>query len=407
MPIEDSITELLREAADLAPDTPGELLADGGERRGRRRVARRRAATVAGGAAVLAVAGLVAVQLRPGGDPVAPASRQTIATPGPQSALATLVPLLPPGRTSERSGQDQVTGQGPAAKLVFDDGHGATLLQLSTATVGLPLGDDTEGTQCPDPFMVSTADCTRSVRPDGAILVIDKSAPTSTDPVEHWSAVYTGIDGRQVRLDEYNSRTVAAPVTRADPALSAEQLTAVVASSSWARLIDAGRPVSAPAAGQASPRPPQPADILAGVDRLLPAGVQHDNGTTPQTRPGTAHLTVTAAGRTSVLMVTVDPRLDQGAGDPRRAFEGGVQPGQQLTPAVNGGSSVITSTTPVTTSSGGPASLWMVEVMLPDGTGVTIDETNGSNGYDIQGGPPALTVDQLTALATDPSWQQH
>ncbi|WP_327066243.1 hypothetical protein [Kitasatospora sp. NBC_01302] len=407
MPLEDSITELLREAADLAPDTPGELLADGGERRGRRRVARRRAGIVAGGVAVLAVAGLVAVQLRPGDDRVAPSSRQTTASPGPSSALATLVPLLPPGRTSERSGPDPVTGQGPAARLVFDDGHGATLLQLSTATVGLPLGDDTDGTQCPDPFMMPTEDCTRTVRPDGAILVVDRAAPFSTDPAKEWSAVYTRVDGRQVRLDEYNSRTPAGPATRADPALSAEQLTAVVTSSSWDGLIGAARPVTAPTTGTPAPKAPRPADVLATADRLLPAGVQHDNGTTPQTTAGEGHLTVTAAGRSSVLVITVDPQLDRGAGDPRGAFEGSVRAGQQLTRAVNGGSSVITSTTPVTTSSGAPASLWMVEAMLPDGTGVTIDETDGSNGYDIQPGPPVLTIDQLTALATDPGWQQH
>ncbi|WP_329578978.1 hypothetical protein OG500_10395 [Kitasatospora sp. NBC_01250] len=407
MPLEDSITELLREAADLAPDTPGELLADGGERRGRRRVARRRAAAVAGGAAVLTVVGLVAGQLRPGDDRVAPASRQTTASPGPRSALATLVPLLPPGQTSERSSPDQVTGPGPTARLVFDDGHGATLLQLSTATVAVPLGEDTEGTQCPDPFMVPTEGCTRTVRPDGSILVVDRSAPTSSNPVKKWSAVYTGIDGRQVRLDEYNSRTVAAPVTRADPALSAEQLTAVVTSSSWDGLIAAARPVTAPTTGTPAPKAPRPADVLATADRLLPAGVQHDNGGTPQTTAGEGHLTVTAAGRSSVLVITVDPQLDRGAGDPRGAFEGSVRAGQQLTRAVNGGSSVITSTAVDTTGSGGPATVWTVEAMLPDGTGVSIAESNGSNGYDIQGGAPVLTVDQLTALATDPSWQQH
>ncbi|MFI9275710.1 hypothetical protein ACIGXM_34145 [Kitasatospora sp. NPDC052896] len=405
MPFEDSLTELLSEAADLAPDTPGELLADAGERRGRRRVARRRAA-VAGAVAALAVAGLAAVQLRPGGDLTTPASRHSTAAPGPQSVLATLLPLLPPGRTSDQNGLDHVTGPGPAAKLVFDDGRGATLLQLSTATVGLPLGGDAAGTQCQDPFMVPTEVCTRTVRADGSILVIDKSAPTPANPVKNWSAVYTGTDGRQVQLDEYNSRTGTPPVTGADPALSAEQLTAVVTSRSWDRLVTTARPVSAPASGQASPKAPRPADILADADRLLPAGVQHDNGSTPQISAGEAHLTVTAAGRTSVLVITVDPRLDQGAGDPRRAFEGGVQPGQQLTRAANG-SSVITSTTAATTGSGGPATRWTVEVMLPDGTGVTIDETNGSNGYDIREGAPALTIDQLTAIATNLSWQQH
>lgn len=300
-----------------------------------------------------------------------------------------------------------MTGPGPAAKLTFDDGHGATLLQLSTATVGLPLGDDTEGTHCSDPFMVPTEGCTRTVRPDGSILVIDKSAATPTNPVKTWHAVYTGTDGRQVRLDESNSRTMTPPATRADPALSADQLTAVVTSGSWDQLVDAARPVSAPSSGQASPKAPQPADILAGADRLLPAGVQHDNGSTPQLTAGEAHLTVTAAGRSSVLLITVDPHLGQGAGDPRKAFESQAQPGQQLTRAVNGGSSVITSTADVTTGGGTPATRWTVQVMQPDGTGVTINETNGTNGYDIQGGTPALTIDQLTAIATNPSWQQH
>ncbi|MFI9275818.1 hypothetical protein ACIGXM_34740 [Kitasatospora sp. NPDC052896] len=68
---------------------------------------------------------------------------------------------------------------------------------------------------------------------------------------------------------------------------------------------------------------------------------------------------------------------------------------------------MITSTAAVTAGSGGPTTRWTVEVMPPDGTGVTIDETNGGNGYDIRGDTPALTIDQLMAAATNPSWQQH
>ncbi|GAA1952761.1 hypothetical protein [Kitasatospora viridis] len=402
MPSDDSITELLREAADLAPDTPGELLADAGERRGRRRTARRRAA-VAGGAAVLAVAAVTAVQLRPGGDPVAPAGRPSTTAPELRPATAVLEALLPAGRITGQEALDYGTGAGPTARLVFDDGHGGTLLELTTATVGLRLDEDAVGTQCPDPFMVPVASCTRTVRPDGSILVVEKSAPTAATPVSDWSAVYTGTDGRQVRLDEYNSPTAMPPLSRPEPALTTDQLTTVVTSGSWNRLVAAARPVASPPPGQAAgPVAPRPAALLAVADRLLPAGLQHDNGSTPQTTTGQAHLTVTADGRTSVLVITVDPRLEQGAGDPRRAFEGGVRPGQQLTRTADG-SSVITTTT----AADATATRVTVQAMLADGTGVTIAETNGSNGYDLQPGRPVLTADQLTALATDPSWRQH
>ncbi|MFJ9448377.1 hypothetical protein ACIRRH_42195 [Kitasatospora sp. NPDC101235] len=45
---------------------------------------------------------------------------------------------------------------------------------------------------------------------------------------------------------------------------------------------------------------------------------------------------------------------------------------------------------------------WTAEVYSPDGHHVSISEWNGENGYTARPGTPALSLEQLKTIVTDP-----
>ncbi|GGQ91111.1 hypothetical protein [Kitasatospora griseola] len=402
MSSDNAVSELLRDAADLAPDTPGEVLADVGERLGRRRVLRRRAAAAAAAGAAMTLVALGGVAVQHGGAS-APAAVRRAANPAVtgQFMIDTLTSLLPPGRVDDTHGEgsDAQFG-GPLAHVAYDDGRGASAMTLSTDWVALPIGPGTEGTQCVDPTERPTAGCTRTVGADGSILVIQKFTPEpGGGPTSTWTAIWTGSDGRRVRLSELNSRTAGPPLTRPEPVLSVEQLAAVVSSPAWNPVFEVfATSTNTPASSQL----PLPDAILATAESLLPSDAQHDRGSTPQTTPGAAHLIVTVDGRTSLLSISVTPQWMK-EGNPRSLFADLAAGGQPT--RTQSGADVITSTSGATKSSPNPPVRWLVDALLPDGTRVSISENNGTTGYDAQPGNPALTLDQLTALAAATAWQ--
>ncbi|MFD8596633.1 hypothetical protein ACFV1L_16690 [Kitasatospora sp. NPDC059646] len=403
MPSDNAVSELLRDVADLAPDLPGEVLADAGERLGRRRVRRRRVAAAAAAAAALALVALGGVAVRPGGAGAPPAGRPAgdPAVTG-RFMLDTLVSLLPPGRVDDTfGGGSDLPHGGPLAHLAYDDGRGASAMTLSTDRVALPIGPGTQGTQCVDPTERPTDGCTRTVGADGSILVVQKFTPQAGGgPTSTWTAIWTGADGRRVRLDEMNSRTAGPPLTRPEPALSVEQLAAVVSSPAWNPVFEA---FTTSTNVPVSPQLPLPDDILSTVDRLLPSSVGRDRGGAPQTVPGSAHLTVTVDGRTSLLSVTVTPHWLKG-GEPRSRF---TELATDRPPTrTASGADVITSTYGAAKSSPVPPVRWIADALLPDGTRVTVAENNGTTGYDARPGTPVLTLDQLAELAAAPAWQR-
>ncbi|WP_035849402.1 hypothetical protein [Kitasatospora azatica] len=402
MPFDDKFTRLLQEAAELAPDPPGSALADAAERRSRRHTARRRAA-VAGGAAALLVVGLGAAELRPGGLSVA-ASHDRSGGVSAQFMIDTLTSLLPPGRISEAHGSGigdgSTPGGGPQASLLYDDGHGAALVQLTTDRLSLPVTRWTGGTQCPDPFNAPVEGCTRTVRPDGSVVVFQREAPRTAGAPATWTVLYTGTDGRRVRIDERNSRTTGAPTTRPQPPLGGDQLTAVAVSAEW-DLLFAEFTVSA-SAPPAATAERTPSEIIAAVEKLLPAGARCEADPSKQVTLGTAHLTVTLEGRTSMLTITALRDWNLGLPrSPRETFDAAPQ-SNTVTHTADGTSVVSWSAEPGT--DGGTVRGRVVHTQHPDGTRVEVVEWSGTNGYQFTDTALALSSDQLAAIAADTSW---
>ncbi|GAA4870714.1 hypothetical protein [Kitasatospora terrestris] len=403
---EEEFAKALRNSAELAPDLPGEMLARVAEARGQARRGRRRAASVAGagvlGVALLASAGHLGLAF-PGGD------GDKVKPGGPRGRITgtymsqTLRALLPAGGISDEQGfgigQMAMPDMGPTAWLQFDDGHGSVQVNLSTDRVDLPIGADTPGTRCEDPFDTPIESCDRTVRPDGSIVVVTKQLPRSPATDRTWIATYTGTDGRHVRLSERDFQPNGTSSGRTQLPLTPEQLTAVITSSTWDPLFEdfrrgaTGRPTA--------PEPvlAAPTNLLATLRQLLPTGVTPgDPG--PQDIPGRAHLPVTAADRTGSLLVQIEPNW--GNAEQRNSF-GSDSNQHDLVRAADGTVSVIRLTG---TSKGQPEPVhyWQAEVLRPDGTMITLSEVNSTTWYGAKPGTPVLTVEQLRTIALDPAW---
>ncbi|KJS59651.1 hypothetical protein [Streptomyces rubellomurinus] len=412
MPLDDRFAALLHDAAELAPDPPAAELAASARRR-HLRARRRRTAVVAAATAVVALTAL-GTRLLPGADPGPGSTRLAPSGGWPEGITGTfmtdtLVSLLPPGQITAAGGygtnDGAVPGLPPSAHLLYDDGQGAGMVTLSVDRVALPISETTAGTQCADPVESPTEGCERTVLPDGGIVVVDRLAPVEPMKVRKWQATYTGPDGRRLQIWEVNATSYGPPLSRPNPPLTPRQLTAAVTSNAWDPLFAPGA-ATTPAPGN-SPEPSGPsADrIIATARALLPPGTLADPGATQHTT-GRAHLSVTLDGRTSMLSVRADPRRADAASAARvrQAYEhgDGVDPAAVRTPD---GTLVQVRQLHASKSGDGPVLRWIVTALHPDDTEVTVAEWNGTDEPNARPGTPALTTEQLTAIAVAAPWR--
>jgi hypothetical protein len=415
--------QLLRDTGQSAPTPPGDSVALGALRRGRRRRNRHRA--VAGGcAAVLALGGIAAVQLLPQHGRAAPATpdgkgtkpdgRATAsptpfvrgsapATPSSKGAgtdvflLQALAAVLPSGTytggQSVGAASAAKRGGGPNAATTYHAADGSARINLSIDRVPVPLTDHTLDAACPSQYGRPTgAVCVRTVGPDGSVLMVDN------EELSVWTVVYTGADGRQVRLDE---DPVVGRTFDTKPPLTEEQLTAAVTNAVWDPVFAARWKGSNEAKVFSQPNPasgatdPSQAQILAAVHRLLPPGVTPTDTTADSQGIFQALLKVAQGGRTGTVTVQVDRKwLGLTDKEARKRFEAGADSGS-LTHTADG-SSVITR---VDGTSG-----WSIWVLTANDTRIMVTEWNGTSATVFPPGTPVLSVDQLTAIATAPVW---
>ncbi|MEV4556860.1 hypothetical protein AB0K51_07655 [Kitasatospora sp. NPDC049285] len=390
---EEDFARALRASADLAPEPAVELFALAAERRGRTRVRRRRTAA-ASAVGVVAAAALALAVL-----PDRPAPRPAPAAPpvSAQFMTVTLRSLLPAdGLVTDVNGQtadDQLPGGHPLAWLDYDDGRGPVTVLLTVNRVAVPLTDGSTGVQCPDSLSEPTTSCRRETRPDGSRVLTLVKQPRWTGDDRSWTVVHTAPDGRQVRVDE----TTPARALREQPALTEAQLLDVVSSDAW-RPAFVGMP-----AVSAQPAAAPPAAVLATLRGALPAGASFDAGTGVQDTPGRVHGAVTAAGRTSQLVVSVEHGWHRGfPDDPRTAFE---QLGYGSTLAVTGdGTRTAVGERTVLGPDGATGRSWHAAALLPDGTLVSAQLWTYGPGFTYSAEPGALTSAQLLAVVTAPAW---
>jgi hypothetical protein len=250
MPVEfeDDLGEALRRTADtFQPDDPAALVG-AGHRTGRR-LRRRRAATVVAGAtalAAVAVGGVLAGGLAQGGGhgagvAAAPERPTTAAKAKPEVVTGkqvadVLAALMPDGTLAHLTGTGTDRGATFAsARGVYDDGHGpgeVSVVLQPEGSVGpcAPAGQD-PGTWC----------SVTHVR--GGTLGLYKGWEYPADhrgDVKDWTATFVTSAGAQVELSQWNSSSEKdAPKTRANPPLSVAEMTAIVTSPKWNKVLAA------------------------------------------------------------------------------------------------------------------------------------------------------------------------
>ncbi|MDH6710340.1 hypothetical protein P3T27_007089 [Kitasatospora sp. MAA19] len=385
-------------------------LVAGGYQRGRRRWRRRSTVAVVGGAAALALVGTGAVYLT-GSSPSSTATVSAAAAPStaggagsatgsatPASAssasaapavtgdevLAAFQALLPKGETTEAKGRG--TNDGPAkgtfagADLVFDDGHGKSLLQIG---IQKHRKGQTQDRSCPDPKINRIDSCAVTTLADGSKLFLSQGYeyPDGRATTKEWLAVLTGPDGREIMMSEWNAaQEKGSPDSRPNPPLTLDQLKAVVTDKSWDRIVAALQPDGVDNSQQ------DPGlsldDRKAVLAKLLPAGV---TVTKIDGNEVLAEVQLAQGTTTGSLLLRVQ-KLVQQPGDPttEKLFEG-------ATVLPEGGRLKLYG--PGTSN---PKNQQMADLLRGD---LRVMAAQGSTGK------PLLTLDQLKAIATSPEWK--
>jgi hypothetical protein len=292
MPFEDEFAQAVRQVGDTF-QSDNRTLIEAGVARGRR-LRRRRTAGLVGGAAAVAMIGVGGAfaggVLGSGGAATTlelPVSSAGTARPAPSGTSATftdkqmiglLRALLPVGRISQESGRGiggrEEPKDAPSAQVVFDDGKGAAEVAVSVARVG-PRNANSASV-CLDKVHNPYNRCTWVKLRDGGVLLVDQGYEyPDRGPVDtkNWTVTLTAKDGGQVTVSEWNAPAEkGAAVTRAEPPLNVDQLSAIATSTVW-KSVWASLPAVAMKAAPTERGPSQGA-VTESLGSLLPKGLK-------------------------------------------------------------------------------------------------------------------------------------
>ncbi|MFB6979224.1 hypothetical protein [Streptomyces scopuliridis] len=413
-PFEEGLGEVLRRTGETFAPPDRAALVNAGLARGRRQVARRRAATVTGSVFALAAVGIGGAYgggllgggpgAGPGGGGGGQVGETSVAPPDPtptgpapvadSELIAILTRLLPGGELKNPTTNASDTPGYRSVRGVFDDGKGDAEI-----SVGLTRADGTEADQqvtCPDKVFVPYDDCAETELADGSRLMVFQGYeyPDRRVDTKNWRAVLLTSDGFLVDASEYNAPAEkGAEISRPDPPLNPAQLKALVTSDEWRAPLNElpTRPSARPPAG-----PPETSADPDGVNTrktlvsLLPAGLKvTDEGG----QEGFGYLVVDDGKGLSYVQVNVQPGMSDDAGE--------LFPGATTLP-----DGTLLKTTKTDGEKGvGGIKMWTADTLRPDGLRVVISAFNAADQVTpATRGTPALTMKQLTAIATSQKW---
>ncbi|KES03838.1 hypothetical protein BU52_28100 [Streptomyces toyocaensis] len=407
-PFEERLAAALRDAGDGFDADPAALTA-GGRVRGRRAQLLRRTA-VLGGAAGIALVGVGGALLVPGGDSLGPDRSSAAAKPAASASataaasfsgddlLRTLKGLLPDGEFSQEAANGTRGDTPPFAHVVYDDGEGAAAIGVGFGRLEAGSREVREVTTCPDRALVEYDDCTSGRLPDGSLLMLYRGYeyPDRREDTKRWSAELVTADGQHVSLSEWNAAAEkGAPVSRAEPPLSLEELKRIVTAGAWRRVVDAMPEDRRPPATGAPDAPPPGAageSIGAPLAGLLPKGLTVVDRGGQETEY--AYLVIDDGKGRSLVQVNVQPDMsdvaDQLYGEAETLPDGTLVATREG-PGEKGGEGVL---------------MWTADTMRPDGFRVVISAFNtGAQHQDATRATPALTVDRLKEIALSGKWE--
>ncbi|MDQ1009280.1 hypothetical protein QFZ82_003765 [Streptomyces sp. V4I23] len=409
MPFEDELGDALHRTCESIRPADRPALVEGGLRRGRRGLAVRRAA-VAGGALALAAVGLAGTyatgvlgERDTGGGKGSVASageapgltvEKTDGVIGAEEMIAALKALLPEGDVVQEGGRGSSKGPGsmPYAAVVLDDGKGEARISLSLNTVDPKGGADY--VTCPSTALVDHDSCTAETLADGSRYMLLKGFVYGRDEgAKQWRATMITPQGVLVDASEYDSPAEkGGEITRSAPPLTAEQMKALVTDASWQPLMKDYR-AEAGAARPEETRPGEPSgqEVTKTLAELLPKGLEV---TDADGDAGYGFVVVDDGRGRSFVQINVQP----GMGDLSPHFA-------DATPLPDG-TRVLESKEADPDRKGGVGTVgWTVDTLRPDGFRVVIMAFNApGQGQDAGRELPALTMEQLRAIALDEKW---
>ncbi|WP_030749363.1 hypothetical protein [Streptomyces griseus] len=398
-------------------------LVSGGLARGRRRLLRRRLA-VTGGALALAAIGAGGVYAGTAVTPDQPA-KASVAAPAeqrtkPEQAGKPTADTLKPGeaqiplsaladvvKANTPAGQwrfDGLEGKGQGIGGVYDDGKGEAAFGVFLSRAGRGAEAGADMVVCPSKAYVPYDDCTEERLGDGSRLMVLQGYeyPDKREETKNWRATLLTKDGFLIDVNEYNAPAEkGAEISRATPPFSAAQLKTLVTAEGWRPLLKQIPKLPAPGAPAEAGKPgtvrrPVPEvegdAVLTTLTGLVPGGLQVvDKGGEGQF----AYAVVDDGKGKSLVQVNVQYGMGDvaddlfGSGDVTTLPDGRKvkltrQPGEK------GGAGVV---------------WWTADTLRKDGFRVVVSAFNTGAQHEAATRPePALTMEQLKALALDPKW---
>ncbi|AKZ57852.1 hypothetical protein SAM23877_4807 [Streptomyces ambofaciens ATCC 23877] len=401
-------------------DADRSALVTGGRTRGRRALTRRRAG-VLGGVAGVALVGVGGAMLLPQGDSdgrdvsaattgatSAPSASATTPAPPPVSGdtvLGQLKELLPDGEFSQEDARGSADEPSPYAYLVYDDGKGAAAISMGLYRVEPGSDQVRQLMECPDETFVPHDSCSSTRLPDGSLLRLFKGYEYPDKRVETklWSADLVTDKGQHVSLSEWNAPAQkGAPVSRAEPPLSAGQLKEVVTAEVWRRVVDAipedpksARPTEGAPSADVPPAPVSGKDANETLVGLLPEGldVVKEGGQESEF----TYVVVDDGQGESLVQVNVQYGMNDVAG---QLYANGetLPDGTRVAVRQGNGDDRVAGVL-----------MWTADTLRPgeDGFRVVISAfNNGAAHAEPSRATPALTIDQLREMALSPEWDE-
>lgn len=411
MPFEDRLGEAMRHTGDSFELGDRHGLVESGLVRGRRQLARRRTAAVVGSVLALATVGFGGAYAAGlvgggGGSSVAAPTKPTPADGpiGGAEMVALFKSLLPPGTVTEEQGSGPgdpgASGKpGGSSKAsvsgVLDDGNGAGLVALGVSRVDPAAESSRDQVACPAKAFVDYDSCRAEQQADGSryMLLQGYEYPDRREQTKNWRAVLLTPKGILVDANEWNAPAEkGARVSRETPPLTAGQLKALVTSPKWLSVADALRaPQKAdkPVGGGTGGGPSAEA-VQKQLIALLPASKGFKVGEKGG-QDGYAFVVVDDGKGKSLVEINVQSGMsDVSPEGTTSTLPDGTVVGLAKKPGEKSGAGVV---------------MWVADTVRPDGFRVVVFASNtGNQNKAATRAEPALTLNELKAIALDPRW---
>ncbi|MBY8842190.1 hypothetical protein [Streptomyces sp. SP2-10] len=331
-----------------------------------------------------------------------PASRAAAPVSG-EEMVRTLKSLLPPGGTvsaaSGRGTQEGDDGVRPGAELTYTTAEGVSGIDLTVSRLDPGLPYDQQGDGGCLPVEVRPYDtCTTQKLPGGAVLNTTKSFtyPNSDTGQKRWYVVLTTADGAQLSVQEFGGGGEKASSGGADPLLSLPQLTSIVRSSAWQKVIAALPAPERTPASTASPRREHAsgARLTRVLKDHLPRG-----GTVSDVNASDGLVQLVHDDGHGKNMVEVDVQYDM-TDSLAGLMDCDDVPGH--CEAVTLGDGTRVKKVRGKSEKGGSAQVWLVDTLRPDGRRVVVREINSfAESAPVTRPRPELGMDRLLSIALD------